>query len=139
MTDADRTGSPPGWPFDPDPDAPLARFIDEQAAERVAREVEALDARLRSAAAALRETTFAAASADGRLSLNMTGDGLCTGVSIEPALVAAGGEALGHAVMEAVNDAALALQDATARHMAPLADRVGVRAPDGWRAAGWER
>ena len=67
----------------------------------------------RATQAELREQVLEAQSGDGLVRLNINGEGLCLRASIAPALLERGEEAVERGVMEAINDAALLIQEHT--------------------------
>jgi DNA-binding protein YbaB len=67
----------------------------------------------RATQAELRERVLEAQSVDGLVRLDINGEGLCLRASIAPTLIERGGEAVELGVMQAINDAALLIQEHT--------------------------
>ena len=94
--------SPLGSPADEEPSAAALALV-----------IERVEEGFRLAQQRLREEVFATASTDGRLALSVNGEGLAVRVAVEPSLLADGPSAVERAVMEAINDAAIRIQERT--------------------------
>lgn len=105
--------------------------MNDASAEALLSVVAGVQEGFQSAQATLRDQVFAAASVDERVRLDINGEGLALRVTIEPALLADGVEAVQLAVMQAINNAAIELQaQTTAAFQFAAANALGIPPAD---------
>jgi DNA-binding protein YbaB len=86
----------------------------------------------RATQAELRDQVFLATSVDERVKIEVNGEGLAVRVEVDPALLGEGARAVERGVMQAVNDAALLLQEHTTIAFQLTASRLlGIPMGDG--------
>lgn len=104
----------------------------DPSADALLRVVSGIEQRFLETQAGLREEVFVSRSADGLVELVTNGEGLAVRVSVDPALVARGNKAVEQGVMQAVNDAAITLQEhTTAAFQLAAADAFGLGPVEG--------
>ena len=104
----------------------------DPSADALWRVVSGMEQRFLEAQADLREQLFVSRSADGLVELETNGEGLAVRVSVDPALLARGSAAVEQGVMQAMNDAAIALQEhTTAAFQLAAADTFGLGPVEG--------
>ncbi len=104
--------------------------FDDKMARAAERELHRIYSSFSKAQRAIRETLLEARSTDGYVSLKITGDGLATSVQIAPQLVTLGIPVLERSVLEAINNAAIAVQSLAIGQMQEAFTRKSVAMSD---------
>jgi len=87
--------------------------VSRQPADELLAQAQSVEQTLRATRSELVEEVFVAHSADQQVTLHVNGELLALKVTVSPELIARGAEAVERGVMQAINDAVIAVQSRT--------------------------